>query len=473
MVHTPSEAAHSRLGAFLEEGGYFVTTGQQPGLFSGPLYSLYKALTAIKLAEAIEKDIGKPVLPLFWIASEDHDWDESDHTHSLDVENRLQTFRVPPQRGAEHRPLHRISLETGLEDTRNAFEASLPNTDFSRPLMDLLRSSYEPGCTLPQGFHGLFQGLLSDLPILFVDSAHPELKAASATVLLRELRESEAHEELLAQTSTELEEEGFHTQVPILAGGINLFLEGKDGRDRLYRDGNLFRLHRAGTRLTEQEIRTQMEDDPSVLSPNVLLRPVVENSVFPTVAYVGGPGEMAYYAQLSGLFRAHGIRMPVVHPRRSAVLIERKIGKVLAKFHRTPDSLARPHHELAGEIASDEIPPDVRKAFGEIRGAVGKGTGQLAKAVQGIDPTLKGPVGQARNTAFAAFDEAEKKIIQALKRENEIALEQVEKAQGHLYPLGKPQERVLNPLYYLTRYGPNLIQELLAEFAVALGDHSA
>jgi bacillithiol biosynthesis cysteine-adding enzyme BshC len=473
MVHSPSEAAETRLQGFVEEGGYLVTTGQQPGLFTGPLYSLYKALTAAKLADSLQRTLKKPVLPLFWIASEDHDWDESDHTHTLDVQNDLHTFRIPPQPGNEQRSLHRIPLNSGLDDTREAFGAAFPETDFSRPFLELLRDTYPTGTTLSRGFHGLLQGLLADLPILFVDAANPELKEASVPFLLHELAEAHEHEKALAENASRLEKEGYHTQVPILPGGVNLFLEGEAGRDRLYRDGDGYRLNRAGTSLSLEDVRSRVEADASVLSPNVLLRPVVENALFPTLAYVGGPGEIAYYAQLQGLFEAHRIRMPVVHPRNSATLIEGKIGKVLGKFHRTAESLARPHHELAGEIAQEGVPPEVRRALGEIRGAVGKGAGALGKAVQEIDSTLKGPVNQARNTAFAAFDEAEKKIVQALKRENEVALAQLEKAQRHLFPFGKPQERVLNPFYYLTRYGPVLIEGLLEEFDVALEADSA
>ena len=135
-----------------------------------------------------------------------------------------------------------------------------------------------------------------------------------------------------------------------------------------------------------------------------------------------------------------------------------------------------PQLELAmrlEEIALEEVPPEVRRALGEIRGAVGKGAGALSKAVQAIDSTLKGPVTNARNTAFAAFDDAERKILQALKRENEIAVEQLGKAQRHLFPFGKPQERSINAFYYLCRYGPELVSAVAEEFNVALGTHSA
>jgi bacillithiol biosynthesis cysteine-adding enzyme BshC len=360
-----------------------------------------------------------------------------------------------------------------MTETVEAFLGALPESDFSPPYFDLIRKAYSPGRTLPQGFLEVLKNLLQDFPIAFVDSANPKLKRASLPVLLRELEEAGEHEAVLTREAAHLELEGYHIQVPVLSGGVNLFLDGEKGRDRLYREGNDFRLNRAGTRMTGDEIKAAATENPGLLSPNVLLRPVVESSLFPTLSYVAGPGELSYFAQLKEFFRAHGIRMPVVHPRHSATLIESKIGKVLGKFHRTPESLARPFHELAAEIALEEIPPDVRRALGEIRGAVGKGAGALAKSVQAIDATLKGPVTQARNISLAAFDEAEKKILQALKRENEIALDQLGKAQRHIFPFGMRQERALNAFYYLARYGPGFVRSLLNEFKVDLGTHSA
>jgi bacillithiol biosynthesis cysteine-adding enzyme BshC len=473
MIQASTGAAQEKLNRFAAEGGYFVTTGQQPGLFTGPLYSLFKALTAIRLADSLEAVLERPVVALFWIASEDHDWEEADHATILDLANDLRTVRVPAQEGALNLPLHRIRLERGLSEAVEEFIGTLPDTDFSPRTVELLRGSYTPGQTLPGGFLKVMMGLLQGLPIAFVDSSQAELKDASLPILLRELEEAEEHEASLSRTASHLELEGYHVQVPILEKGVNLFFEGEAGRDRVYRDGSGVRLNRAGTRLTLDEIRARALEDPSLLSPNVLLRPVVESGLFPTLAYVAGPGELSYFGQLKDLFRAHGMEMPVVHPRHSVTLIEAKIGKVLSKFHRTPESLARPHHEVAAEIALEEVPPEVRRALGETRGALGKGAASLSKAAQAIDPTLKGPINHARNSAFAAFDEAERKILQALKREHEIALDQLEKAQRHLYPLGKPQERVLNPFYYVTRYGPDLVSGLLNEFVVDLGMGSA
>jgi uncharacterized protein YllA (UPF0747 family) len=146
--------------------------------------------------------------------------------------------------------------------------------------------------------------------------------------------------------------------------------------------------------------------------------------------------------------------------------VETKIRKVLDKFGLDVPALDRPFHEISSEIAREEVPVEVRKAMGGLRGTLAKGVGELQEAVKGIDPTLKGPVQHVRSQAFAALDELEKKVVHALKRENEIALAQLEKAQLHLFPLGKPQERVLNPFYYLTRYGGAFLEELLERFSV-------
>jgi bacillithiol biosynthesis cysteine-adding enzyme BshC len=473
LIRPPTDAGKEALERFVAEDGYLVTTGQQPGLFGGPLYSLYKALTAIKLAQTLEPILGRPVLALFWVASEDHDWAEADHTYLLDQENELHTSRVPHQGGEASLPLHRIPVATGMEKTLSHFLEALPHTEFTEPLLTLIRRAYPPGNTLSEGFTRLMEGLLADLPIVFADAAEPALKEHSQELLLTELDGAETREALLHRVASHLEMDGYGIQVPILEGGVNLFLEGPAGRDRVYRDGSAFRLNHAGTSLSAEDIRAQVREDPSILSPNVLLRPVVENALFPTVSYVAGPGEMAYYAQLKDYFLSHGIQMPVIFPRHGATLVESKVGKVLDKFQLAPEGLHRPFHELAAEIAREEVPPEIRRSLGEIRGSIGKGAGALTKATQKVDPTLKGPVTHARNAAYQAFDEAERKILQAVKKQNEIALNQLEKAQRNLYPGGKPQERVLNPFFYLARYGPDLIPALLDEFHVALGTEPA
>jgi len=454
------ELSDDRLEQFVEQRGFVVTTGQQPGLFTGPLYSVYKGLTAIHLAAELEDLLGRPVLPVFWVASEDHDWAEANHTFALGRDNELAKVEVADPEGHSRRPIHRIRLGGEVDAALGEFAEALPPTDFSGDLMDLLRSCYPDGCTLDQGFRATIDALLGPLGIMTTDAADETVKSVSRSLLLDALSRSEEHEAVLTTSAAALEAAGYTPQVTIMDGAVNVFLEGPAGRERLYRDGDDFRLHNSGDRLSLAEIESRLDQDAKLLSPNVLLRPVVESTVFPTLSYVGGPGELAYFGQLAPYFDLQGIRMPVVHPRVSVTVLEKKVGKVIDKLSVDPATLARPFHEVAAEFAREEVPTEVRAALGKLRGSVGQGIGELLDAARPIDPTLKGPIQAARNASFAAFNDAEKKILASIKRESEIALGQLEKAQKNLYPGGIPQERILNVFQYLVRYGRDLLGPL-------------
>ena len=467
FVRISTFVSPNRLDSWVKKGGLMVSTGQQPGLFGGPLYSLYKGLTAIRLAERLEALLERPVLPIFWVASEDHDWDEAGHTYLIDTSNELVRLQVEdPVHGG--RSLHRIILEKELEKAVSQAIRVFPTTDFSASYVDLLQDCYNSGSTLADGFHGLLGRLLEPLGILFADAAGAPLKEASTPVLLSELNNAKVHEELLNGTLGKIQNSGFSGQVPILEGGVNLFLEGPRGRERLYRNGDGFELSRSGEMVSGEEIRQRSLRDPCALSPNVLLRPIVESAVFPVVSYVGGPGEMAYYGQIRPLYEAHGFTMPIVFPRHSVTVVEAKIQKKLDKFGIDVESLRRPAHEVVSELARKEMPDKIQLALKEFREMVNDGIDRLMEASVSIDSTLAGPVNHARNTSLAALKNMERKILQSIKRESEITLLQIEVAQRHLFPEGKPQERLLNPLYYLTRYGNRFIEALVENFEVDL-----
>ena len=465
-IIVPPGADAARLDSFIEHGGYMVTTGQQPALFGGPLYSIHKALTAVRLAEALESALGKPVIPVFWVASDDHDWAEANHTHVIGVDNELHRFAIDAPDPDLHPPIHRVPLGPTVQDRVDEFIQSLPDTEFSDEYFELIRGAFTGDATLSEGFHTVYQTLLGRFGIFFTDAAHPAVKRHSAQTLLAEIARCEEFETVLRATAAALESAGYGLQVPVLDGGVNLFLEGPSGRERIYRQDGGFCLRASDTQLSADEVRGRQAGDPSVLSPNALLRPVIESMIFPTLSYVGGPSEIGYFAQLGAYFGAHGLEMPIVYPRFGVTPVETKIRKVLRKFGLDVDALNRPFHEVAGDIARKEVPHDVKKALGGLRGAIGKGVGELQQAVKPIDPTLNGRVNHVRSQAFAAIDDVEKKILHALKRENEIALSQLEKAQVHLFPNGTPAERVQNPLYFLTRYGGAVLDSLYEHFRV-------
>ena len=467
MIRPVGPAAEEALRAVARDHGYFVTTGQQPGLFGGPLYSLYKALTAVRLAEGLAATIGRPVMPLFWVASEDHDWEEASHTHVVDETNQLRHIVLGPGPVRAGRPLGRIRLGEGIRDAVAQLARHFPRNDFHTRYIDLVGETFHPSATMASAFTGLMAELLRDTPLGLVDAADPALKQASRPLLRAEAEDPAASEAAVSRSCDELTRQGYRHQVPYIPGATNLFLDSVDGRDRLQHGAGGFELRRTGRTVARDDILALIDEEPHRVSPNVLLRPVVESFVFPTLAYVGGPGELAYFGQLGRLFRRHGVGMPVVAPRGSLLALEKKVVRVIDKYGLEIDEL-REGDALLSRFARDQVPDGVSGAVAGWRGAVESFAAELTGTVNTIDPVLKGAVAKARNSGLAALGALEKKIVRAVKRSTEVTWSQIAKVQVNLWPAGKPQDRVLGPLQYLMRYGGEFVSMALREIRVEL-----
>ena len=466
------EGTAERLDAIVREGGFFVTTGQQTGLFTGPLYTIYKALSAIRLARALEAELAAPVLPLFWVASTDHDFDEVNHVDLLDAQNVLHRLELPSDPAAPPFSMARRRLGAGVESTLDALAQLLPPSEFTPRILDLARRAYRPDATVAGAFEELLAGVLASFQVVLVDPSHPELKRLAAPVLRDEVAHAAENEAALERQTARLVQAGYHAQVSVGGGAVNVSYEDDSGRERLVREDGSFLLRRTKRRLLESEVLALLESEPERFSPNVLLRPVVESALFPTVAYVGGPAELSYFAQTGCLFKAHGLEMPLVYPRASVVLVERKVAKVVEKHGLSVEDFRQPVRELAGRIVREEMPPEVAAAVAALRRSLDEGYESLVQAAQSLDPTLRGPLTAARNSSHVALREAEKKILSHAKARSASTVEQLEKAAVNLFPRGTPQERVLNVLQYLARYGPELLTAIADALPVALGERA-
>jgi uncharacterized protein YllA (UPF0747 family) len=227
------------------------------------------------------------------------------------------------------------------------------------------------------------------------------------------------------------------------------------------REDGHWMLRRTHRHITDEELHAWLESTPGRFSPNVLLRPVVESSILPTLAYVGGPAEVSYFAQIGCLFEAHGVEAPLVFPRFSVTLVEGKVRRVLDKFGLEVDDLHRPFHELAAHVLARDLPVEVTASADALRAAIQAGYERLSAAATAIDPTLEGWLDGVRNSALSGADNASRKITAHHRKRHETELEQLRKAANNLYPGGAPQERVLNVLPYLSRYGIPLLLEVL------------
>jgi bacillithiol synthase len=469
-VRPLSGTAAEKLRSVAGGRGFFVTTGQQPGLFGGPLYTIYKALSALALAACLERILELPVLPVFWVASDDHDWDEANHTYLLDPANVLRRVELSGAQRPSSSMGRRVldgSAETALDEVADI----LPPSEFTPGILERLRGSYAGGRTVAGAFLATLEGLFDGLPLGVVDGQDPVVRELGAPIVRRELERAAEHEERLREQTERLEGAGYQPQVAILEGASNVFYEhDAHGRERLIRENGGWLLRSSGTALAAEELWALWQQDPGRFSPNVVLRPVVESAVFPTLCYVAGPGEVRYLAQTKPLFDAHGIGMPVVFPRLGVLLVEGKVRKVLDKFGLAPDTFHRPVHELIASVVREDVPAPVQAALARLREGLQSGYEELHAAAREVDPTLRGPVFHGRNDALRGLSEVDKRIRQAVKAKHQTELDQIEKAATNLAPLGKPQERVLNVHQYLSRYGSDLLGAVLERMEAEVSD---
>lgn len=458
----PLGDAADRLQRILAGDGYFVTTGQQPALFGGPLYTLYKALAAVRLADALERALDRPVLALFWIGADDHDWAEASHAALLDAAGYVQHIAVSAPDDATPLPMSERSWGPGIELALETFTSALPAGGYADQVARHLRETYSPDATVGASFAATCRFLLQDQRIVLVSSADPALRHAASPVLRTEAERTTEHNELLLRQTRRLVDAGYPAQVAITPDASNLMLVDEHGRDRLVRDRRGWYTRRERTRIGEADLLRRMSDEPERFSPNVLLRPIVESAVFPTIAYVAGPGELRYFAQLGCLFHGHGIRPPVVVPRPSATLIEPQVRRTLNRLEVEPAAFTRPFEQLVAEVVRTQLPAPVTAALQRLHTDVADAYTALAAAAETIDPTLLGPLGSARNRSLREVARAERRILRQLRRRHDVLVEQLRRVAARLQPDDAPQERVLNVMPFLARYGPALVPAIAA-----------
>jgi len=395
-LRLPEGFPGERRSSWINDRGLVVTTGQQPGLFGGPLYTLYKALSAIKLAETLEKKLGKTVIPVFWIASEDHDWEEVRHAYMVSHKERIVDIALD-SKVSRGRAIHRVPLEESISEHISVLAESVGTTEFSESYLELLRKTYRSGSDLGTAMGDLILNLLGPKGLVVLDSSDDMLKSLSKDRLMEELAQAEINEANIKTWNQSLSESGYHLQVPILDRAVNLFLESHIGRERIYRRDGAFQLNKSEQKLSFEDVGKLVENDNSILSPNVLLRPIIEASTLPVVSYVAGPGELAYYAQIKPLYDSHQIDMPVIYPRHSATLIEKKIARKLGTLGLTVTDCEGESQELFSSIAQQELSGSTSRALDRWREGISSLSKDVLSGVSDFDPTLEASVLKCRN----------------------------------------------------------------------------
>jgi uncharacterized protein YllA (UPF0747 family) len=420
-----------------------VTTGQQPGLFTGPLYTVYKALSAIALARRLERERRAPVVPVFWVAGDDHDFAEANHTWFLNASGDL--VRIVLRERPADAPLVPVAREpcgpeilTALGQLRDG----TPETEFKHGVMEWLERWYRPEAMLADAFAGALHALLGPRGLVVLRAYDAGAKRIAAPWVLKGL------------------------DVTLPDGYTPVFVEAGQGRDRLERAGDGFVTRRSGERFTRAALERIAAEAPDRLSPNVLLRPVVEAALLPTVAYAGGPAELKYLQDAAPLYDTLGVtRQPPV-PRWSGVIVEGRVEKLMERHGIDLTAFDGRPGELEARLVRHELPPETVETLAALRRGIEEQYGRLLESAVKIDPTLERTVESARNAALGTAQTIEKKLVASLKRlEGETLVRQIARARAAVYPEGQPQERVLTLASFLIRYGAGLVDALEREVA--------
>jgi bacillithiol synthase len=437
----PSGFAVERLNAAARDG-FVVTAGQQPGLFGGPMYTWWKALSIRAFADALSTATGLPVAPVFWAATDDSDLVEASSTvvATADGARRIALDNVDDQGlPLSLVPLGDISRQRE-ELVRAAGSAPHP------AILDVLTRAYGEGETVGSAYIKLLRSVLAPLGVAVIDASHPAVRAQAEGVLRRALERMNAVEAALFARDADLEASGYKSQVQTVKGRSLVFAT-TDGRR---------------VRVSASHAAEVASGAPSeALSPNVLLRPIVERSILPTVAYLGGPAEIAYFAQVSAVAAALETECPLILPRWSGVVIEPRIQRILDKYKLAQDDFSDPH-AVETRLARDSMPDSLKTSIDELRRAVEARIGALESEPRS-DIVSRRVIEGLRRNMLHRVERLERRYSAAIKREGNEALHDVAMARASLYPLGIPQERALNAIPLIARFGDELFNSVMTE----------
>lgn len=435
-----------------------VVTGQQAVLFGGPLYVIYKALAAVEIARIMSETLKKTVVPVFWVASDDHDFAEIRATTILDSNSALKAIRYEPHAEPNLQPASTIHFDDTIDGLVKSVRDSLGASPWKDDVCDVLADAYRPGETISGAFAKLLRHFLPTLVIF--DPAVPKLKALMLPVIEREIAESSPTSRLAAEVGGKLLAAGYHQQVPVRATGfLNLFLVA-DGKRRALGVGDKGIEVRGGNQtMTSANLQARVAKSPEDASPGVMLRPLAQDYLLPTIAYVGGPAEVAYHAQIGPSYEHFGIPRPVIFPRPSFSLVDSASARAMEAESLTFEDLQTDTETLLARAAR-EANPEVEKAFVDARAAIEAGFQNVEDALGKLDPTLRGATQSSLGRALHQVEGLHEKALRTMKRQDVTRAERLRRTRDFIFPGGALQERGVAWIALLARYGPPVIDEI-------------
>ncbi|MDP4096946.1 bacillithiol biosynthesis cysteine-adding enzyme BshC [Paenibacillus sp. P96] len=438
-----------------------IVGGQQSGLFTGQLLVIYKAATIIKAAHEAEQRLGRPVVPVFWVAGEDHDWDEVNHTYIMNGEPEAVKIklRVQPERrnSVSYIPLSPAHKEEALLE----LERLLPDAEYKADVLQQVRTAFMDSQYLSDAFAKMLGQFFGRYGLVLLDSADPELRKLELPVFRRMIESNDELEAAYQMAARQIEDAGYGIQAEVAEGGANLFYINKGERLLLFKQNGVYGDRRGQVRFTKEELLEELERHPERFSNNVLTRPLMQDSLLPVLATVLGHGEISYWAITRKAFEVLGLEMPILQPRMSFTLIEPNVHKHMEGYGLTFQHILDGLEPLKDKWLSAQDSLHMEEEFAALRQELFQLYEPVIERAGRIEKGLI-PLGEKNRDKIAEqLDFMEARVRAALVRKHETALRQWDLMGISLLPLGRPQERVYSIYQYTSRYGEGLVHGIM------------
>jgi bacillithiol biosynthesis cysteine-adding enzyme BshC len=447
----------------LREGAHAIVTGQQVGLFGGPLLGFLKVASVLALTQQLDAS-GVPSVPVFWMASEDHDLAEVNQSFLLTHDFQLFPFQAETK-GVDGSPVSNIRLGAGTSALVQQACELLGDSDAS----EFLRESYREGETLSQAFAKLYARIFVGRGLIILDPADKELHRLAAPLFVEAIQRVAELDDALLARNRELAAAGYHEQVKVTDLSTPLFAIVDGARVPVHRANGQFSI---GTeRLSPEELIRRIQEHPQDFNANVVLRPVLQDYWLPTLAYFGGPAEIAYFAQVGVVYEKLLGRITPILPRLSATLVEPRIERLVEKYQVQLPELFHGECELRDCIAARSLPPELKHDFSNARLAIDEGMQRISQSLSRLDPTLVRASERAAAKMLYQVNRLERRAAAAELRRNEVIARHAAQIENSLYPHKSLQEREISGIYFYATYGPQLLDVLLRATAGPCPEH--
>ena len=449
-----------------------VVSGQQAGLFTGPLYTIYKALSAVKLAGCLQQRNTKAV-PVFWIASEDHDFAEVAKAELIGRDCQLKNVEVTGVLHREGQPVGQVVVDDSIAAVVDQLFELLPNSEFAADMKALVKDAWQPGRGYAESFAMMMTSLLGRYGLIFLDPLDPELKKLAAPLYSEAAQRAPEIAAAIEKRSSELESAGYHAQVLASANSFPLFLHDEQGaRHAVVRvENGKYKTKDVEQEYTAEELATLARETPDRFSPNVTLRAVVQDYLLPTIAYYGGAAEIAYFAQTAEVYRVLERPATPILPRSSLTMIERHTGRTLERYELSLKDFFEGLEPVIKRVVEEHLGANTAKLFVNTEENVNHELDRLRRDLESIDPTLASALDTGRKKINYQLEGLRARFVRAQMERDEAVHRQLQRAFDQLYPNKDLQERHINITSLLARHGTYVIEWIFNAINLGSSEH--